>query len=394
MIPDEQGGGVTVAGGDPGQIQAIADWHQELADALELHYATIRNAAQGLSSTWNGEASSSYYQLSRYVENHFLLTSQNASDISSILTRYSADLENWQREGRTALHESEYWLKQQNTWETKLEQANTAVQDAQSAVSTAQHSLATAQTASSNPLMGSPTLLPHDVAGAQTALTQAQTALPQAQAQQRQALKELQHCAQEAMRWQQRGRQIWLEATHAGEAICGQVGRLPIAPPPLAGWARPDQYTRAMTAPHGGVLDTVLNVVQDGAGIIGGIGSVCAATMFWNPLGDGCGVVSEASGGVSAADGWLAHAVGDGSTGSAVLETGLAFTGHVGAGLVKDGSDPIEGGAGGLLDPNKTVDPGRGLAGAGLEFGTGAASGGAGVASTQGSSSGGRRRPS
>jgi hypothetical protein len=394
VIPDEQSGGVTVAGGDPGQIQAIADWHQELADALELHYATITNAAQGLSSTWNGEAASSYYQLSRYVATHFLLTSQNASDMSNILNRYAAELENWQREGRTALHESEYWLKQQNTWETKLDQATTAVGDAQGAVSTAQRNLATAQTSGSNPLMGSPLLLAHDVAGAQTALTNAQTALTQAQTEERQALKELQHCAQEAMRWQQRGRQIWLQATHAGEAICGQVGRLPIAPPPLAGWARPDQYTRAMNAPHGGVLDTVLNVIQDGAGIIGGIGAICAATMFWNPVGDGCGVVSEGSGGVSAADGWLAHAVGDGSTGSAVLDTGLAFTGHLGSGLVKDGSDPVEGGPGGLLDPNKTVDSGRGLAGAGLEFGAGTASGGAGVASAQGSSSGGGRRPS
>jgi hypothetical protein len=322
-MASESGGGVDVAGGDPGQIAAAAAWHQELANALELHYGTIHNATAGVLSTWNGEAASAYGQLSQYVENHFVWTAQNAQTMGNILQKYSDELAAWQNQGRNAMHQAEYWLQQQNTWQTKLDQANTAVTNAESWVSSAQQDLANAQNASSNPLFSGPLMPAHNVGAAANELQQAQAALTQALKDQAQAVKQLRHAGDEVMHWQQKGRQLWLEATNAGMELCGKVGRLPIAPPPLAGWARSDQYTQAM-APHqgsGGIVGTILGVVQDAADVVAAAGGVCAATMFWNPVGEVCGGASTIASGVSTADGWLQAATGDGSVEGALLDT-------------------------------------------------------------------------
>lgn len=386
-VADASGGGVTVPGGDPAEIAAMAAWHSELGNALELQYGTIKGAAEGVINTWNGEAATAYYQLSQYVANHWAMTAFNCNHLGLVLKRYSSKLAEFQQQSRTAMHEAEYWLEQQNSWETKLKAANTAVTTAQGDLEDAQRSLAAAHNPASNPLAAGPFSIGHNVGAAQAVVTRAQEALTGAQTQQRTAVKELRHAAEEAMAWQRRGHQIWLEATHAAEEICGVVGRLPIAPPPLAGWARSDKYTQAMDAPKGGgggLLGDVLGIVQDASSVISGIGGVCAATMFWNPIGDGCGAAATVSGGVSAVDGWVQAATGNGSVGSAALDTGLAGAGFAGGKIIDAGSTPIADGRLGALDPNKTVSAG-GAVGATLEGSSGAASTGAGIAGAAGS---------
>ncbi len=96
----------------------------------------------------------------------------------------------------------------------------------------------------------------------------------------------------------------------------------------------------ARLQPHhsgGGLLGTFLDIVQTGSSALATLSGGCAAVMFWNPIGDGCGAVALGASGVSAADGWVQAATGNGSVGSAALDT---------AGLLAGGAGSLAKGAG------------------------------------------------
>lgn len=267
-----QDAGFSVAEGDPGQISQAAAWHQELADAFELHQATISGAASSVLTTWNGEAARSYGDLSSVVAGHFGSAAALSRTAAETLTRYATELERCQREGATALRQTEYWLAEQNLWQGKLTDADRAVSAAQTQISAARSTL-------SNPLM---TGLFSGVtqSAAHSQLTTGEAALSQAQSAQRTARRELEHAEQQALLWQGRGRRAWEEAMSAAQQATGSVETIQITPPPLAGWAVPDRFNTPAPARHGGGG----GFFSDPLGTLGHL-----ASGGWDDLRDGLG---------------------------------------------------------------------------------------------------------
>ena len=280
------GAGVDVAPGDPGQISQAAAWHQELADAFELHHATITGATSAVLATWNGEAASSYGRLATIVADHFIAAAGDARTVAGSLFHYARELESCQQEGKRALQEAEHWLLEQNKWQTKLNQANGAIAKAQKQISDAQRTL-------HNPLMGP--ALPGASSPMQSAaaaeLQAGQAALAKAQADQRTAKKELQHAEQEVMRWQAIGRRAWEEAVQAATQATGAVETVNVAPPPLAGWARLDRFNTPPPQHHhggGGILGFLGGVLHGGENLIKGGADTVGDGISWawdHPLG-------------------------------------------------------------------------------------------------------------
>lgn len=249
--------GVQVAPGDPHAISGAAAWHSELADSLELQHGVVTGTASSVISTWNGEAAGSYQQLASVVGSHFLLAAGSARTAAEALFRYAAELERCQQEGTQALHQAEHWLGEQVRWQTKLTAAQTAITTAQGQIFAAQQSMYTVL--GPNPL-APPTVNP----AAAAELHAAEAALRRAQADQRTAQRELQHCEHEVLRWQARGRQIWGEAVQAGEQATGYTADINVAPPPLAGWIRPDRFNTPPPVTHhdGGFFDDPLGTIE------------------------------------------------------------------------------------------------------------------------------------
>ncbi|HEY5431565.1 MAG TPA: hypothetical protein VIK04_20785 [Solirubrobacteraceae bacterium] len=77
----------------------------------------------------------------------------------------------------------------------------------------------------------------------------------------------------------------------------------------------------ALVHHDGGFWHDVLGVVQEGSTAVAAVGGICAATMFWNGVGEVCGGVAGVATGVSAADGWAQAATGNGSVGAAEIDT-------------------------------------------------------------------------
>lgn len=236
--------GFSVAPGDPGSLTSAAAWHQDLADSLELHEATIRGAASTVMSTWNGEAATAYGSLSQLVAGRFAFAALVSRDAARTLHAYAAELERCQREGTQALHEAEHWLTEQNTWQSRLDDANRRIGDAQGKIADAQATL-------TNPLMTGP-FSSAFTGPARAQLAAAERELTQAQSDARTATRELRHAEEEVIRYQQRGRQAWDEAITAAQRATGAIGAVEIPPPPLAGFAAPDRVPLSGVQHHGG----------------------------------------------------------------------------------------------------------------------------------------------
>jgi hypothetical protein len=358
--------GFSVADGDPGEISQAAAWHQELADAFELHQATISGAASSVLATWNGEAARSYGQLSTVLAAHFGNAAEQSRGAAAVLQRYAAELQRTQHEGAIALVETEHWLIEQNRWQTKLDAANRAI-------TAAQVEITAAQTMLSNPLMTGP-FSPVTQSAAQTQLSVAQAALRQAQEDQRIAQRGLSHAEQEALLWQARGRRAWDDAMTAAQQATGSVDAIQITPPPLAGWAVPDRFN---TPPppakhHGGggffsdPLGTLEHLALRGAGtvisssipglILSGVSRLTGKTVGmcvggsasdgWNVTGSLCydatpsgqsGITVTAGGGLGGPPGIGASVGPVISNGKTLSDQGGPFT--YGGGSVGDGPD-------------------------------------------------------
>ena len=240
--------GVQVAPGDPAQISRAAAWHQELADAFELHHATITGATNAVLATWNGEAASSYARLATVVANHFIAASGDARTVSGSLFRYARELEHYQQQGMHALQQSEHWLLQQSDWQTKLDDANRAIANANRQIGDAQKAMGSRGPAGIHP-------------EAAAELHAGQVALATAQAEQATAERQLQDAEREVMRWQAVGRRAWDEAIQAARQATGDAEAVNVAPPPLAGWPRRDRFNTpypyhgegSPAGPHGAI---------------------------------------------------------------------------------------------------------------------------------------------
>jgi hypothetical protein len=208
-----------VATGDPAQISMAAAVHQDVADALELHEATVRGTAGELFGEWDGEAANSYQTLSEDMSIAYLEAAGVARMSASALSKFSTTLEQCQKAGAQALRETEYWLEQQVLWEGKLASAKTAITQAQAAITSAQ-----GQTGGRFGFMGA-----MDEANARQALANAQT---DAQT----ATRKLATAKEQVILWEARGRFAWDEAIAAAQHASGIIGSLDITPPPLAGW--------------------------------------------------------------------------------------------------------------------------------------------------------------
>jgi hypothetical protein len=206
-----------VAPGDPAQLTQAAAVHQDLADALELHEATVRGTAGALFREWDGEAANAYQTLSQDVSTSYLLAAGVARTSATALSQFSTILEHCQKAGAQALHEAQYWLQQQALWQSKLTAANTAVANAQSALTEGQS-------------------LGLSVLGI-LEVNQAKAALAKAEADQRVAHGKLTEAEHQAVLWEGRGRLAWDEAMVAAQRAVSVIGSLDITPPPLAGWA-------------------------------------------------------------------------------------------------------------------------------------------------------------
>lgn len=213
------GPGFEVAPGDPAQISMAAAAHQDVADALELHEATVRGTAGELFSEWDGEAANAYQTLSQDMSIAYLDAAGIARTSAGALSKFSTTLEQCQKAGAQALHETEYWLEQQVIWQGKLDDANTAIKNAESAITNAQ-GMSTGRFG----FMG------------QADEATARQALASAQADQHTATKKLADAKEQVILWEARGRFAWDEAMAAAQRASGIIGSLDITPPPLAGW--------------------------------------------------------------------------------------------------------------------------------------------------------------
>jgi hypothetical protein len=358
--------GFDVAPGDPSAISETAAAHQELADALELHYATIRGAASDVVGLWNGEASSSYQNLARWVADHFNAAAMSARAAHDELVRYGHELERCQREGREAMHNAEWWLHQQSMWRTRYNHTTAEVDRLRQQL----------QTASAAPGNNSQWVQSLSFS-LDNAITQQQT-----------ANQHLDLSIQQVLKWQQKGRQAWDDAVSAAGRLNGELGTINVAPPPLAGWARPDQYLAAAERwknGDGGGLGGFFSGVADWAWdrIKGGFHGALAAADSQNPgsatplgvlLGGVAGATDHTVGvcvGVSAATG-----MGRGVGGQVCVEgtpnggDAVALTGEIGpstpgasayvGGIVSNGKVPaaqegVFGEAGGSVGSGPSV---------------------------------------
>jgi hypothetical protein len=343
----------TLAAGDPDALFAAAGWHQNVADGLTAHAGTIRAAAGSASAFWQGEAASAYQSLSSVMAFGFETTAAKSADAATIYRRLAAEVERCQQEGRAALRQAQHWCDQVITDNQRVTTAQGEVTTALQDVDNAQQELTSA---ASSPDANVNARVP----GAQAALGAAQDRLHLAQGQLRTAQHDLDHANQELARWDRRGEQAFQEAERAVAMVTGLP--LSIDPPPMPGLVTGPVSPLTQRPPAGlahpgggGFWHDVLGAIQDGATVVAAGGGICAATMFWNGIGEVCGVASGAASGVSALDGVAQAATGNGSVGAAALDTvgavgsaGSLKLGEVGAGLIEDGKG-VSGSAGAVI---------------------------------------------
>jgi uncharacterized protein YukE len=322
--------GFAVAGGDPGAISTAAAIHGDAADMLEMHAAVVAGAASSLDSAWQGQAASSYQQLSGVVHRRFNLAADGARTVAAGLREWSAELERCQRAGRTAMHECEYWLKQQQHWFFQLK-------DAEQALVTAQAQLSTVS--APNPFTGAtpgagpaPPLAPAPGASdplgspfsslAAVAITNAHNAVTAAQHDVTVAQGKLREATREVLEWQGKGRQAWEDAMTAAERATGTLGSIQVTPPPLAGLPR-SEPTFSKPEPW---YDQALNIADDVAGGVAAVAGVATALTFWMPgVGEVSAVTAEAAGGAQVGLDWLKVVVDDpeASVTGSIVDTAL-----------------------------------------------------------------------
>jgi uncharacterized protein YukE len=91
-------------------------------------------------------------------------------------------------------------------------------------------------------------------------------------------------------------------------------------------------------APHGpSVFGEILDGVQAISGVVSTVSGACSALLFWNGVGEGCGVVGGISSGIGAGAGVAKSIGGDGSLGSGVEGVVEALPGLGSAKLAHDG---------------------------------------------------------
>ena len=321
--------GFQIPGGDPGQISAAAAIHSDAADMLQMHAAVVAGAATSLESGWQGQAASSYQQLSQVVHSRFNLAADGARTVAAGLRQWADELERCQRAGRAAMHECEYWLKEQQHWFFQLK-------DAERALAAARAQLATVS--APNPLTGAspaappapplapsyggpfanpfPALAAAAIADARNAVTSAEHDVTVAQGKLRQATEQV-------LEWQAKGRQAWQDAEAAAAQATGTLGSIQVTPPPLAGFSRSEP---TFTKPEPW-YDQALNVADDIAGGVAAVAGVATALTFWVPgVGEVSAATAAAAGFTQAGLDWAKVAVDDpgASTETAIVDSALA----------------------------------------------------------------------
>ena len=90
--------------------------------------------------------------------------------------------------------------------------------------------------------------------------------------------------------------------------------------------------------PHGpSVFGQIMDGVQTVSGLVSTVSGACSALLFWNGIGEGCGVVGGISSGIGAGAGAAKTIAGDGSLGSGVEGVVEALPGLGSAKLAHDG---------------------------------------------------------
>jgi hypothetical protein len=86
------------------------------------------------------------------------------------------------------------------------------------------------------------------------------------------------------------------------------------------------------------VFGQIMDGVQTVTGLVSTVSGACSALLFWNGIGEGCGVVGGISSGIGAGAGIAKTIAGDGSIGSAAVGTVEALPGLGSAKLAHDGT--------------------------------------------------------
>lgn len=219
----------SVAPGDPEQISRSAALHQELADELEYHQATIHGTSKAVLETWNGEAAQSYGQLATVVASHFQDAAGHARNVSAEMGRWARELTRCQADGKAALQHAEHWLGKQNAAQKQLTAANNRVAEARTMIADAQTRMASPSPAVRHAAAG-------ELAAAEDALGEANTDVAT-------ATNDLTDAEMKVLHWEQVGREAWEDAIKAATRATGTVESVHVLPPPLAGWFRRDPFT-------------------------------------------------------------------------------------------------------------------------------------------------------
>ena len=328
-----------VAPGDPGALNQAADWHEQTATGLTQHASTISQVTAATLPQWQGDAAGAYATLASDLVSSFQVAGRVSAANGAIYRSCGRMLEEYQRIGNDAMKQALHWCNEVTTESGKVTDAQGAVTRAQTAVTTAQQTYTTA--------LGQPALAGGAVVAAGRALGVAQGQLRQAQGDLRRAQHALEHAERQVDHYDRLGTEAFHDAEHAVATLTGLHIDLPVPPmPSVANMGVPDLKPLSPTPPPGltpphhssSLFGDILGIIQTGASITSTISGGCAMIMFWNPIGDGCGVVAGVSGGVSAADGLLQYATGNGSAGAAAVETLGAVGGFGASAAIRSGN--------------------------------------------------------
>jgi uncharacterized protein YukE len=312
--------------GSPGEIRAAAQSLRVAAEDLQSAHGTLGMAA-GLLGSWEGQAAAAYHGcvqgLAKVI--HGGVSSLHA--VIGVVRGYAS-----------ALDQAQSGIK-------RLEPAyNDAVRRAR---------LQAGVLAGLNAAMPSATKAERRrlVGLATGAESRAQGAVDEANGYARHATRLLQDFQREA------GRQSTRLAPFDMQLYGGRLGAPIGAPGPNFGAGTVDNGFANALAPFSGVIPVqlagphgpslfarLMDGVQSISGVVTTVSGACSALLFWNGVGEGCGVVGGISSGIGGAAAVAKTIAGDGSVGSAAVGVAEAAPGLGSFKLGKDGAALIKAG--------------------------------------------------
>jgi cell wall-associated NlpC family hydrolase len=230
--------GFQVARGDAGSVADAARRYEMVGQGLEAIGDKVSFTEASLDG-WQGEAASSYHDISSKVGTSAHGAARAAATTSAALRSYSAELERCQREGIISKEQAERCLEEIETQTRLLSAAESDTTAARAELSAADHDGAVAR--GRGPLGGA------GAAAADQRAASARAALEDAQNREHLARHKLSHLREDLAQWQAKGRRAEQDVHAAARRTAGVLQAQTVTPPPVLATAGtvPSAYVAA-----------------------------------------------------------------------------------------------------------------------------------------------------